>query len=218
MSGRLRRVRRFFFTGMVVLAPVGVTAFVLVWIFRRLDEILGGPMQDALGFRVPGLGFMLLGLAVLVIGWIVHQAAGRQVLHWWNRALSRFPVTGPIYNVASQIMQTIIKQKRVFRRAVLIPYPTDGIWAVAFVTSESPLLFNEVLGEPCVNVFVPTTPNPTSGFLLIVPRARTRELNVSIEEAMKLVISAGAVQPSDEPETSFRRGLDLDHLLRTTNE
>ncbi len=89
MNERLRRIRRFFFTGLVVLAPVGVTAIVLVWIFRTLDEILGGPMQDALGFRVPGLGFVLLGIAVLVIGWIVHQAAGRQVLHWWNRVEPR---------------------------------------------------------------------------------------------------------------------------------
>lgn len=219
MSLRWRRLRRYFFTGLVVLAPVGVTAFVLVWIFRTLDEILGGPIRNTLGFRIPGVGFFMLLIVVMVIGWIVHQAAGRQVLHWWNRGLSRFPVTAPIYNAASQIIQTVIgERQRIFRRPVLIPYPTDGMWAIGFVTNEAPLGFAELLGEPCINVFVPTTPNPTSGFMLVVPEARCRALNLSIEEAMKLVISAGAIQPRSTTDVTGRRGLDLDHLLRRSSE
>lgn len=214
-----RRLRRYFFTGLVVLAPVGLTIGVLVWTFRLLDGILGEPLQNALGFNVPGLGFLLLAALVVLIGWIVQQAAGRQILHWWNQALSRFPLTGRIYDAASQIVQTVVgERKRIFQRPVLIPYPTDGLWAVAFVTSESPGLFVDMLGQPCVNVFVPTTPNPTSGFMLIVPVQRVRPLDISIDEAMKLVISAGAVNPRGAGAPPSARGLDLDHLLRDTSE
>lgn len=216
---RRRRLRRYFFTGLVVLAPVGLTIGVLVWTFRLLDGILGEPLQNALGFRVPGLGFLLLAALVVLIGWIVQQAAGRQILHWWNQALSRFPLTGRIYDAASQIVQTVVgERKRIFQRPVLIPYPTDGVWAVAFVTSETPRMFVEMLGEPCVNVFVPTTPNPTSGFMLIVPVGRVRPLSISIDEAMKLVISAGAVNPRGAGAPRGARGLDLDYLLRDTSE
>ncbi len=214
-----RRLRRYFLTGLVVLAPVGLTVGVLYWAFQFLDGILGEPLRNALNFRIPGLGFVLLGLGVLLIGWIVQQAAGRQLLHLWNEALSRFPLTGRIYDAASQIIQTVIgERERIFRQAILIPYPTDGLWAVAFVTADSTALFVSELGEPCVNVFVPTTPNPTSGFMLIVPVSRTKVLNMPVDDAMKLVISAGAVSPRAASATGPGRGLDLDHLLRDTSE
>ncbi|GBD33144.1 MAG: hypothetical protein KatS3mg081_0223 [Gemmatimonadales bacterium] len=213
MKARMRRLRRYFLVGLVVIAPVGLTVFVLAWVFNLLDSILGDPLQDLLRVRIPGLGFVLLAAFVLLVGWVVHQAVGRQLLHWWNQALVRFPLTGRIYSTVSQIVQGILgEQRRVFRRTVLIPYPTDGLWAVAFVTSEEVGAISSVVGEPCVNVFVPTTPNPTSGFMLIVPRARLRELPISTEEAMKLIISAGAVVPKGEP-VVLRRGLDLDTLF-----
>ncbi len=219
MKPRPRRLRRYFLTGLVVLAPVGLTIFVLVWIFQRLDGILGGMLEGTLGVRIPGLGFVLLGLAVMGIGWIVQQAAGRQFLHWWNQALSRFPLTGRIYDATSQIVQTVIgERKRIFHRAVLIPYPVDGIWAIAFVTNESSATFEEMIGETCLNVFIPTTPNPTSGFMLIVPASKVRVPDITVEEAMKLVISAGAVLPRTGSSEAKSRGLNLEHLLRDTQE
>ena len=216
MKGEGLRFRRYFLTGLIVLAPVGVTAAILVWMFRTIDDILGNPLQAALGIRIPGLGFVLLLLAVMLVGWAVHLAAGRELLRLWNQALSRFPLTGRIYNAMSQIVQsTVGDRQRLFRRTVLVPYPTDGIWAVAFVTNEEAPVMSRFVGEPCVNVFVPTTPNPTSGFMLVVPRHRLREAPISVEDAMKLIISGGAVSPG---ETSLpgRRGLDLDTLLRDT--
>lgn len=213
-----RRFRRYFFTGLVVLAPVGLTIGVLVWSFRLLDGILGGLFEDWVGRRIPGVGLALLLIMVVAIGWIVRQAAGRQLLHWWNRSLVRFPLTGRIYHSASQIVQTIVgERKRVFQRPVLVPYPSEGLWAVAFVTNEHPAPIGGIT-ERCVNVFVPTTPNPTSGFMLIVPVDRIRPLDVSIEDAMKLVISAGAVAPVPVGSGTKSRGLDLDHLLRDTSE
>jgi uncharacterized membrane protein len=210
-----RRLRRYFIVGLVVIAPVGLTLFVLRWVFQTLDSILGNPLRDALGFRVPGLGFLLLAVFVVVVGWIVHRAAGRQLLHWWNEALVRFPLTGRIYNAVSQIVQSVVGERRkLFRRTVLIPYPTEGVWAIAFVTHDDAAVLSQLVGEPCVNVFVPSTPNPTTGFMLIVPRARIIETEISVEEAMKLILSGGAVSPSDIATLTRRRGLDLDSLLR----
>jgi uncharacterized membrane protein len=212
---RTPRLRRYFLVGLVVIAPVGVTVVVLRWIFERLDAILGRPIQAALGLRIPGLGFILLGLTVLAVGWIVHQAVGLRLLRAWNDLLVRFPVTGRLYNAASQIVQSVVSDRtRIFKRTVLVPYPTEGLWAVGFVTHEEAPVMSRIVGEPCVNVFVPTTPNPTSGFLLVIPRTRVIETDISIEEAMKFVISAGAVPPVGGATPSPRRGLDLDDLFR----
>jgi len=212
---RAPRLRRYFLVGLIVLAPAGVTVVVLRWIFERLDAILGRPIQAALGFRIPGLGFVLLGLVVLGVGWIVHQAVGLRILRAWNDMLLRFPVAGRLYNAASQIVQSVASDKsRIFKRTVLVPYPTDGLWAVGFVTNEAAPVMTGLVGEPCVNVFVPTTPNPTSGFLLVIPRSRLIDTDISIEEAMKFVISAGAVSPVGGAAPSPRRGLDLDDLFR----
>lgn len=210
----LVRLRRDFLTGLIVIAPVGVTVVVLMWMFRTIDDILGTPLRAALGVRIPGLGFILLVVAVTLVGLTARLAAGRQLLHWWNEALTRFPLTGRIYSAISQIVQSVVgEQTKLFRRTVLVPYPTDGMWAVGFVTNLQAPVMSRIVGEPCVNVFVPTTPNPTSGFMLVVPRSKVRETDISIEEAMKLIISAGAVSPGMEVRVG-RRGLDLDSLLR----
>jgi len=214
MSRVGRRFRRDFFTGLIVIAPVGVTVVVLVWMFRTIDDILGTPLRAALGVRIPGLGFVLLVVAVTVVGWAVRFAAGRQLLHWWNEALSRFPLTGRIYSAMSQIVQSVVgEQRKLLRRTVLVPYPTEGMWAVGFVTNDEAPVMSNLVGESCVNVFVPTTPNPTSGFMLVVPRAKVKFTDIAVDEAMKLIISAGAVSPGTEVRVG-RRGLDLDSLLR----
>ncbi len=214
MRASARRLRRYFLVGLIVLAPVGITIFVLRWLFETIDAILGDPIQVALGFRIPGLGFLLLAVVVVLVGWVVHLAAGRQLLHWWNQALVRFPLTGRIYNAISQIVQSVVgHQRRLFRRTVLIPYPTDGTWAIAFVTNEDAPVMSKLLGEPCVNVFMPTTPNPTTGFMMVIPKRRVIETEISTEDAMKLILSGGAVSPLDTP-AAQRRGLDLDSLLR----
>jgi uncharacterized membrane protein len=209
-----RRLRRYFLVGLVVIAPVGVTIWILKALFLNLDSILGVPLREALGFPVPGLGLVLLLISVVVVGWLAHMAVGRQLLRWWNSALLRFPLVGRLYNAVSQIIQTILGNRRtLFIRTVLVPYPTEDVWAVAFVTREDPPEMTQVLGEPCVNVFVPTTPNPTSGFMLVVPRSKTREVDTTVEEAMKLVISAGAVQAR-----LSTAGLDVESLLMDTRE
>lgn len=214
MIPAVRRLRRYLLTGLIIIAPVAITVWALNAVFQFLDEILGGPLRGLIGFRIPGLGFVLLVLLIILVGWLVHRAAGRQVLHWWNTALARFPLTGRIYNAISQIVQSMVgEQRRLFRRTVLIPYPTDGTWAIGFVTNEEAPVMSRLVGEPCVNVFMPSTPNPTTGFLMVVPRSKIIATAISIEDAMKFILSGGAVSPGAVPST-VRRGLDLDTLLR----
>jgi len=212
---RTPRLRRYFLVGLVVIAPVGVTVVVLRWIFETIDAILGEPLQAAIGFRIPGLGFVLLGLVVLAVGWIVHNAVGRRLLNWWNDTVGRFPVIGRLYNAASQIVQAVVgDQKRVFKRVVLVPFPSDSLWSVGFVTSEESGELGRFVGSPTCNVFIPTTPNPTTGFMLVVPKDRLVETAMSVEDAVKTIISAGSVLPEVVATASPRRGLNLDDLFR----
>jgi uncharacterized membrane protein len=211
-----RAVRRNFLTGLIVIAPVGLTAWVLWSIFRYLDGLLGDPIQGLVGFPIPGLGFLLLFLVLVVVGWTVRRAAGRQLLHWWNDALVRFPLTGRIYNAVSQVIQSFLgSQRRAFSRTVLVPFAGESSWIIGFVTNDASPLMSSVIGEPCLHVFVPTTPNPTTGFLFILPAHKVKELPMSVEDAMKLILSGGAVTP-EEPTMIARRGLDLERLLRDT--
>lgn len=215
MSPRTIRLRRYFLVGLVVIAPVGLTLYMLVWVFNTLDAILGTPLENWAGVHVPGLGFLLLGLFVLLVGWTVHRAVGRQVLQWWNTAVGRFPLAGRVYNALSQIVQSVVgDNRRVFRRAVLVQYPSADIWSLGFITHESPSVLSSFVGEPCVNVFIPITPIPHSGYLFTVPRRLVRETTLSIEDAMKMVVSMGALVPGDEAARLSRQGLDLDSLLR----
>ncbi|HYL22174.1 MAG TPA: DUF502 domain-containing protein [Gemmatimonadales bacterium] len=212
MSRPLRRLRRYFIVGLVVVAPVGATILVLSWAFRTIDAILGRPLERSVGVHVPGLGLAILALVIFLVGWGVQNAVGRRVVHRWNAALSRFPLTRRVYNVGSQIVQAMFAgDRRMFSRAVLVPYPAEGAWAVGFVTNEHTAAFSEIVGEPCLTVFVPTTFSvPPSGYLLIVPTARARPLGVSVEDAFKFVVSAGAVLPTGAPPPP---GLDLARLL-----
>lgn len=208
-----RSLRRYFLTGLVVLVPVGATVAILTWLFQRLDAILGGVLQRLLGTRIPGLGLVVLVVVILLLGWVAHYAVGRQLIAWWNAFLARFPLTARIYNATSQIVQTFMgDQRRVFLRTVLIEFPTPASFAVAWVTAEDSPFAEAILGEPCVNVFVATTPNPTSGYFLVVPKRRTKPVDLSIEDGMKLVISAGAVLP--QAGGAPAEGLDLAALLR----
>lgn len=210
-----RLLRRYFLTGLVVLAPIGATAVILGWLFRTLDAILGDPLRRLLGWSVPGLGLVLLLVCVLLLGWIAHYAIGKQLIGIWNGFLARFPLTATIYNASSQIVQTFMGQKRrIFLRTVLVPFPSEHTWVLGWVTSEQSGFAEAALGEPCVHVFIASTPNPTTGWMLIVPVSRTRPVDLSVEDGMKLLLSGGVFIP--RPSQPPGQGLDLASLLRRT--
>ncbi len=188
-------LRRYFLTGIVVIAPVGVTAYVLWWIFARLDRILGRAF-NVIGIRIPGLGLLVLIAIVIGVGWAAHQAVGREFITLGRDWLKRFPLTRTIYSAASQIVEQIIgEDRRFFKACVLVEYPRPGCWAIGFLTAEAAKEISDTTREDSVAVFLPTTPNPTSGYIVFLPRQQVRRLEMSVEEGLKLVVSAGAVTP-----------------------
>lgn len=213
MLGRiLSRLRRYLITGLIVVAPVGVTAFVLVWLFQQLDSILGRYLRALGGYQFPGLGILVLFVLLVFVGWMLRWAMGRKLVGWWNRILSTLPLTRRIYNATSQIAQTVLaRQERLFQSCALIEYPDQGSYTLAFVTARAPDEVRETLGEDAVTVFLPTTPNPTTGYLILLPAERVRVLDMSVEDGIKMVLSAGTVTPGGDDERPLR-GLDLDRL------
>ena len=205
-SSILARLRNNFLTGLVVVAPLFITAY-LAWTFVNLIDDTVFPLiprryhpENLLGVRIPGLGLIVFLVFTTLIGALTKNLVGRTLIHWGERLLHRMPVVRSVYNAIKQIAETALNRSNSsFRQACLIEYPRRGLWAVAFVSTGTGGEVRRripVEGE-LVSVFLPTTPNPTSGFLLFVPRADVIFLDMSIEEAAKLVISAGLVDPEE---------------------
>ncbi len=187
-----RKLRLYFITGLVVLLPVVVTGYVFYEVFRRLDGLLGPLLASHLGYRIPGLGAFAALLLILVTGGLASNLVGRKLVELGQRILSRIPMLGRVYRAVEEILTAVLSsRKALFQEVVLLEYPRKGLFAVAFVTSRDgfPCPGEE---RPTVNVFLPTTPNPTSGVFLIVPREDVRPLPLTVEEGMKLVISGGS--------------------------
>ena len=192
----LPKLRRYLLTGIAVIAPVGVTVFVLYWILVRLDAILGQLFATVLGKRIPGMGLLALLILLVVVGWAAQQAVGGRLVAKAERWLSRFPLTRTVYSAANGIIESLVVEKeRFFRSCVLIEYPRAGMWALGFRTSNADSEMNELTSEDLVSVFVPTSPNPTSGVLVFVDRSQIKTLGISVEEGFKLVLSGGVVLP-----------------------
>jgi len=197
MRNTLHRLRRYLITGLIVIAPIGVTVFVLSWLFQRLDPILGRFLPDIAGRQIPGLGLAALVLILIVVGWFSQRAIGRRALLTWNRLLERVPFARRVHSASAQIFSSVLEREKLFQHCALIEFPQPGSWALVFETADAPDEIQVSVGEPSVSVFLPTAPNPTSGYLLILPRSRVRRLQMSVEDGLKLVLSAGVARPGD---------------------
>jgi uncharacterized membrane protein len=200
MSGPLRgSVKR----NLIVIAPVGATIFVLWYIFQLLDGVLGRFLYPALGdvvgrdtFVIPGLGLITLFLVLVTVGWIAQRAVGGRIIAFQHTVLERLPLTRRIYSAANRIVRTVLGQEKVrpFKKVVLVRYPTEGRYAIGFLSGIAPAAIRRHVPD-AISVLVPTSPNPTTGFLIIVPQEFVTELDMSIDEAFTYVLSAGAVTP-----------------------
>jgi uncharacterized membrane protein len=198
----LARLRAYFLTGVIVTAPIGITAF-LVWQFIAfLDTHVASLIparynpESYLPFSLPGLGLLIMLAFLTMVGFLAAGLAGRTLVHIGERILSRMPVVRSVYGTLKQIFETVLAQSsRSFREVVLVEYPRRGLGAIGFVTGSNEDDTLSPSGDELVKVFLPTTPNPTSGFLLYVPRKDLVHLDMSIEDGMKLVISGGIVGP-----------------------
>lgn len=203
--GALARLRTYFLTGIVITAPIGITIY-LTYVFIDFVDANVTPLIPArynpetyLPFGVPGLGLFVAVFVLILIGFLTANFLGRSFLHFGERIVSRMPVVRSVYTALKQIMETVLAQSSSsFREVVLIEYPRKGLWAIAFVTSEAKGEVAALSDNTIISVFLPTTPNPTSGFLLFVPKKDLRFLDMTVEEGVKLVISAGMIWPTHE--------------------
>ena len=195
-------IRRHLVAGLIVIAPVTATAFVLWWIFQVLDGLLGRFLYPALGgllgrdtFVIPGLGLLVLFVLLVGIGFGAQRAIGSRVIAWWHATLERIPLTRRIYTAANRIVRTVFgEESRPFKKVVLVEYPSAGRWAIGFLSATAPAQIRTHVPE-AFSVFVPTTPNPTTGFLIIVSAEYIREIDMTVDEAFTYILSAGAVAP-----------------------
>ena len=199
-----QRMRAYFFAGILVIAPISITLY-LAWLFIGFVDSKITPLiplkynpESYLPFALPGLGLLILVLGLMLTGALTAGFMGRLWVRFSERALARMPVIRNIYSAVKQIFETVLADKSAaFREAVLVEYPRRGIWAIAFITGRTEGEVQNVTEEECINIFLPTTPNPTSGFLLFVPKKDLIPLSMTVEEAIKMVISGGIITPED---------------------
>jgi len=191
----MRRLRRYLLEGLALVVPIGATAWILMWLFRSLDGILAPYIEPVFGRTAPGLGLVTLVVVLVVAGWVAELAVGRRLSRLWALAVERVPLVRPLYRGTSRIVEAVIgEESRAFKEAVLFEYPSPGTWSVGFVTGDAPSPLPSDVETPAVTVFLPTAPNPMSGFLLIVPRSRTHTLTTSPDEALTFVLSMGSAR------------------------
>jgi uncharacterized membrane protein len=194
-------LRRYLVAGLLVWVPLGVTLLVISFLVDTMDGTLrllpeAWRPEHLLGFRIPGLGAVLTVITVLVTGMVVSNLFGREIVHIGEKLLGRIPVVRSIYTAVKQITEGMFSGSgKSFRKVVLVPYPHANSWTLAFVTGEGSREARAKTGKELVSVFVPTTPNPTSGFFLMVPRPDMIELDMSVDDGLKMLLSIGVVVP-----------------------
>lgn len=198
----LKRLRIFFITGLVVLAPIVVTVYVFWQVFFKIDSLLSGylsrwPMFTIYGRTIPGMGLVAVILAVLLVGMLASNIIGRKLIGLGDKIVTSIPLIGRIYIAVQQISKAFLAEERAaLKKAVLIEYPRKGVYSIGFLTSEAQGEVQDNTEEDVYSVFLPTTPNPTSGFLLLIPKEEITPLDMTIEDALKLIISGGMVTPT----------------------
>ena len=196
-------LRKWLFTGLLVIVPGVITAWVLNWIVGTLDQTLlilpeSWQPDKLLGFHIPGFGVLLTLAILLLVGAFASNFAGRKFVSWGDALVSRIPVVRSIYSSVKQVSDTLFSESgNAFRTAVLVQWPREGVWTVAFITGTPSGEVAAYLRDEYVSVYVPTTPNPTGGYFVILRKSDCIELDMSVDAALKYIVSMGVVAPPD---------------------
>ena len=191
------RIRNYFITGVLVLIPIGITVYLTLFLVKISSKILPKELNPDhyLPYNVPGLEILISIFLITFIGWLSLTFIGKRLIIFFETVLNRIPILRTIYSSAGQLMENFSQDNKNKKSVVLVQYPRTGIWAVGFATKENTGKIKNAIGDDTINVFVPTTPNPTSGFLLMFPKKDVVFLDLTFEEASKFVVSAGSINP-----------------------
>ncbi len=195
-------LKRYFLTGLLVITPIWGTILILKTLFVTVDSILGTALADLVlpDYYFPGLGIMALMLLIFLAGVLATNFLGRRMVSRWEELLDRVPIVRGIYATLKSMMDILsFKQREKYDKVVMIQFPKDGNYCLAFVTGETRGEIQRLAPEPLIHVFVPTSPNPTSGYFLLVPEKEVEAVDMSVEEAMKLIVSGGFYSPQEKP-------------------
>tara|TARA_Y100001936_G_C15864229_1_gene554123 strand:+ start:9 stop:623 length:615 start_codon:yes stop_codon:yes gene_type:complete len=189
----LSRLRNYFFAGAVVLIPIGITLYLSLFIIKVSSKLLPKELNpnNYLNFEIPGIEILIAIIVITFIGWLSLSFLGKKLIEIINNILKKIPILRTIYSAIGQMTESLTKTDNKQKSVVLLEYPKKDVWAVGFATKENKGIISEKLGEELINVFVPTTPNPTSGFLLMVPKKNLIFLDITFEQASKFIVSAG---------------------------
>ncbi len=190
-------IRNNFIAGVVVLIPIGITLYLTLFFIKISSKILPKEINPNyyLPYNIPGLEILISIIIITLIGWISLSFLGKKLFDLFETILNKIPILRTIYSAVGQLIETFTKTKSNKKNVVLIEYPRKGVWAVGFATKENTGEIKKKTGQELINVFVPTTPNPTSGFLLMFPKNEVIYLDLSFEEASKFIVSAGSTNP-----------------------
>jgi|TARA_B100000470_G_scaffold71027_1_gene54149 uncharacterized membrane protein len=198
----VKRLRNYFISGLLFWIPLALSVLLIKFFLEVVDNLVPKRLLPEsllnLDTTIPGSGIVLVILIILITGAVVSNILGRKLLDLWERALNKIPGFRNIYNALKKISSTVFNTSSdSFRKAYLIQYPSKGIWVIAFQSGDYKGEVETIIGEDVINLFVPTTPNPTSGFFVMMPKKDAFELQMTVEQAFKLVISAGVVTPEN---------------------
>ncbi len=194
------KLRGYFLAGILVTAPIGITIFVTLAFLRFVDSKVSSffPADQYREAAIPGLGVVIAIVFFIIIGWFARNFFGRMIINVSEYFLDKMPVIRTVYGGTKQVFETVMgAQSQAFREAVMFEFPRKGIWALGFVTGVAKGEVQRLTEDEVVNVFFPTTPNPTSGFLLLIPRKDLIPLEMTVEEAIKMIVSGGILTPPD---------------------
>jgi uncharacterized membrane protein len=196
----LKKLRNYFISGLLFWIPLGLSIVVIKFFLELINNIIPPQYLPETIFNldktIPGSGIILVLLIIIITGALVSNFIGRKVINSWDRFLSKIPGFRGIYKAIKKLSDTVLSSSGdSFKKAVLVEYPRRGMWTIAFQTGEYHGEVEKIIGEDIINIYVPTTPNPTSGFFIMMPKKDVIELNMSVDDAFKLIISTGVVSP-----------------------